>query len=399
MYMDKLSVDFSLKQHTPIIHFQHDQPGATLRATEVKPKLDRYIWERYWENDFERGKFFLVGYSPSKDKELQKRFKEEQYCALDYKMAFQAHEVSLTKIPEKMPLYFGNMGSDGVEKKDKHFVFAKAGVSGSVRCMNIEFLDIVQQCLPDFFLSQNFGTRQNKGFGSFQVTQPHDKPIKAKNPSKYFFSVRGSDLQNLWIHIDLFYRTLRSGINLKGGGGVDKLYFKSLLFHYALTQKQQWDKRKIRLDLFRNHPRFVDRDRVDGEKGIPMLYRDMLGLSSTQSWLSYNKATVNKTSQSGAIDRFKSPITFKPIRDGNDWKVYIIPHKIPAEMKSAPFVIESGSQKTVLATPEFDLEQYLKFAFSFFQEQSVEDYVGEHLATREVKILENIYHQLTNQSQ
>ncbi|HEC99336.1 MAG TPA: hypothetical protein ENN18_03005 [Proteobacteria bacterium] len=32
-----------LKQHTPIIHFQHDQKGATLRATELKPKLDRYI--------------------------------------------------------------------------------------------------------------------------------------------------------------------------------------------------------------------------------------------------------------------------------------------------------------------------------------------------------------------
>jgi len=33
-------LEFTLKQHTPIIHFQHDQDGATLRATEVKPKLD-----------------------------------------------------------------------------------------------------------------------------------------------------------------------------------------------------------------------------------------------------------------------------------------------------------------------------------------------------------------------
>jgi hypothetical protein len=34
-----------LKQHTPIIHFQHDQAGATLRASEVKPKLDRFLIE------------------------------------------------------------------------------------------------------------------------------------------------------------------------------------------------------------------------------------------------------------------------------------------------------------------------------------------------------------------
>ena len=30
---------FELVQHTPLIHFQHDQAGATLRATEVKAKL------------------------------------------------------------------------------------------------------------------------------------------------------------------------------------------------------------------------------------------------------------------------------------------------------------------------------------------------------------------------
>lgn len=37
---------FTLKQHTPIIHFQHDQAGATLRASEVKPKLDKFIIEQ-----------------------------------------------------------------------------------------------------------------------------------------------------------------------------------------------------------------------------------------------------------------------------------------------------------------------------------------------------------------
>ncbi|MFN0202536.1 MAG: hypothetical protein ACKVTZ_13510 [Bacteroidia bacterium] len=37
------SLTFTLKQHTPLIHFQHEQAGATLRASEVKPKLDRFI--------------------------------------------------------------------------------------------------------------------------------------------------------------------------------------------------------------------------------------------------------------------------------------------------------------------------------------------------------------------
>ena len=34
-----------LKQQTPMIHFQSKEPGACLRATEVKPKLDRFIIE------------------------------------------------------------------------------------------------------------------------------------------------------------------------------------------------------------------------------------------------------------------------------------------------------------------------------------------------------------------
>ena len=44
-------IQFTLRQHTPIIHFQHHQDGATLRASEVKPKLDKFLIEKlYWKN-------------------------------------------------------------------------------------------------------------------------------------------------------------------------------------------------------------------------------------------------------------------------------------------------------------------------------------------------------------
>jgi len=45
----------TLKQHTPLIHFQHDQEGATLRASEVKPKLDRFILTKLGNGDYENG--------------------------------------------------------------------------------------------------------------------------------------------------------------------------------------------------------------------------------------------------------------------------------------------------------------------------------------------------------
>ncbi len=41
--MNPYKLTFKLKQHTPIIHFRYDQTGATLRATELKPKLDKFV--------------------------------------------------------------------------------------------------------------------------------------------------------------------------------------------------------------------------------------------------------------------------------------------------------------------------------------------------------------------
>ena len=71
--MYKLS--FTLKQHTPIIHFQHEQEGATLRATEVKPKLDRFIIDKLKQDGKEVPKEWLVG--------------KGDHPALNYKMKIQ----------------------------------------------------------------------------------------------------------------------------------------------------------------------------------------------------------------------------------------------------------------------------------------------------------------------
>jgi len=45
--MSNFKLTFKLKQNTPLIHFHHDQHGATLRATELKPKLDRFLNKKF----------------------------------------------------------------------------------------------------------------------------------------------------------------------------------------------------------------------------------------------------------------------------------------------------------------------------------------------------------------
>ena len=39
--------EYTLLAQTPMIHFQHDQSGAALRPSEVKPKFDRYLRKLY----------------------------------------------------------------------------------------------------------------------------------------------------------------------------------------------------------------------------------------------------------------------------------------------------------------------------------------------------------------
>ncbi|MBL0286675.1 MAG: hypothetical protein IPQ19_04475 [Bacteroidetes bacterium] len=97
--MYKLTI--TLKQHTPIIHFQHDQAGATLRASEVKPKLDKFIIEQ-------------MGGIDKIPKEWHISDNNE---ALDYKMTIVSDSVktNIEKNHTNSPMYFGNQ--KGTEEK------------------------------------------------------------------------------------------------------------------------------------------------------------------------------------------------------------------------------------------------------------------------------------------
>lgn len=100
-------LEFELKQHTPIIHFQARDIGATLRASEVKPKLDRFILTEIGKkhaqdptlsktDPYERG----IEYFKKEDDKARKRHEKTnerlelylipgQEGALNYKLSFR----------------------------------------------------------------------------------------------------------------------------------------------------------------------------------------------------------------------------------------------------------------------------------------------------------------------
>lgn len=372
-----------LKQHTPLIHFQHDQNGATLRASEVKPNLDKFILTRLgggkYQDGVEQAKTnrWLIGKS--------------DHPALDYKMRIEAPPGQIwdmsrntgrvnkkgNPVFDTMPLFFGNMGNEEDSSIQlKKMTFCSYPVSLIITTVNETLLKYIRESLNTFFLYHNFGTRQSKGFGCFM---PQGSPIVnyiTSDYAKFRFRLNNTEAEswngfyNLFTGIDYFYKTLRSGINQNG------VYIKSLMYSYALDMDEYWDKRTIRYEFEHfTYNKETDKGelsdfKTDGEnkKEIARLYRDMLGLSSSQTWNSYARDIITKehkpvTPEDG-IDRFKSPILFKPIFHNGAYDVYLIPSIIPNSYLGTTFDISSknkGSHFTMETPKEFDVNDFLQF--------------------------------------
>lgn len=420
------TLTIKLKQHTPLIHFQHDQDGATLRASEVKPKLDKYILTQLGGGDYEKGKAeakakgWLVGKGdhPALDYKMRidgsKRVMELNRSN-GYKINPKTKEFVLNrrgqKIPkyESIPLFFGNMN----DKTPKKMTIADKDITVDFFSLHLKLLNLIDDNLGSFFFMNNFGTRQSKGFGSFfpeNVEFPN-----AKNYGIYSFEINTKrqkgewkDYQILFQYIDIFYKTLRSGINQNG------CYFKSMMYHYAKSKEEYWDKRAIRThfelftttikkdnkaikeEIFGNIPETKKSDlgekhdiKIDAEKGNIMstnssakLYRDMLGLSTTQEWMKYG-ATINKSIAD--VERFKSPLLIKPLynEETGNYVVYIIPQTINEGIqgKTATISVEYKEKNNkdwnlrnkrlqrkqssgMLSTPSnFSVSDYLEYVF------------------------------------
>lgn len=169
----------TLKQHTPLIHFQHEQDGATLRASEVKPKLDRFLLGKLGGGDYSDGikdaknRGWLIG--------------KGEHPALDYKLKIipegKIVGMSLQKkqgpvdqkwTTEDFPLLLANMGERNSNDELVNFSMYKSVII-HLTCIKKEDLykELMEQ-FPYFIANTNFGQRSNKGFGSFTIEYIED---------------------------------------------------------------------------------------------------------------------------------------------------------------------------------------------------------------------------------
>jgi len=379
--MNKLVV--KLKQHTPIIHFQHEQKGATLRASELKPKLDKFIIKHAFDEDFEEYKEFLIGWN---EKKSRRDYADKK--PLDYKIKIQSNYVfrGSPEEPNKQ-LYFGNMGTG----ENKYSIFEPNDNTVIIEffSFNEKLIGIIKENISFFFAINNFGTRQNKGFGSFYI-DPDDENYRnfmevLKSTSELFLFIEcdtNKDYNKQFDDISVIYNLMKSGINnpdhpminlvingetqYKNGRpkktpdyhikGENAFYYRSFLFQYFHDLGVGNEKHFIKENFFNAEVRILD-------DGLPKNYlRAMLGICDGIKFR--DDLRNEKISYKSTVDRFKSPLTFKIV----DNYIIIIPEVIPEKMKNLNFIFSlSHIDQNHISTPKkFDLKDFLKKYAEYF---------------------------------
>lgn len=362
--------EYKLVQHTPLIHFQHSEPHACLRATEVKPKLDRFLIEQLEKDDrFGDGRWkkWFVGDGSQQSFDYMMRItpnseQVERTQSIERAIARAEHRPPNASFHEIHKNYFGNMASgnniqDTIRETFKESLLYKDGLTLTIRCFIPELLTLIDEHIRGFFMMHNFGTRQRKGFGSFTVdisTKPNEPKgfdlVGKYCPNAYYCKLDNDVnadalLDAVWV-ISAF---LRSGFN-RGEGN----YVRGFVFRYFQREKNPLanDKAFVKQQVLHNVYNEATRGEHLHPYGNNVRYRYVRGLLGTNENSRFCRNPRGGTREdrtvhniyihsAEGVERFPSPLLFKPIGKF----VFILPQKMPDEIFGSEFYILEKNQE------------------------------------------------------
>lgn len=371
--MNDWQKEYKLVQHTPLIHFQHSEPHACLRATEVKPKLDRFLIEQLEEDDrFGDGRWkkWFVGDGSQQSFDYMMRItpnseRVDRTQSIERAIARAEHRPPNASFHEIHKNYFGNMASEkkreekkkAIRETFKESLFYKDGLTLTIRCFIPELLTFIDEHIRGFFMMHNFGTRQRKGFGSFTVdisTKPNEPKgfdlVGKYCPNAYYCKLDNDVnadalLDAVWV-ISAF---LRSGFN-RGEGN----YVRGFVFRYFQREKNPLanDKAFVKQKVLRNVYDEATRGEHLHPYGNNVRYRYVRGLLGTNENSRFCRDPRGETREdltvhniyihsAEGVERFPSPLLFKPIGKF----VFILPQKMPDEIFGSEFYILEKNQE------------------------------------------------------
>ncbi len=353
--MSKYKLNFKLKQHTPIIHFQHDQSGATLRASELKPKLDKFLIKK-----LRLTKIITID---SKEKEVPKsEYKHwfinegKEHLALNYKVKI----IDNDKRPLKGQVVI-------LPPTQEQWVLSK-GISLEIKTFYTDLIKEIKRHIDLFFCLNNFGKRQNKGFGCFYPeylsVDKFVNKLKEDRGNLYKYNILLKDnLQTSTYFYDMViskkWGELKSGLNIFWTHS--PIYKKSKVFEYLEDNSLRWDKRWIKRqlknfinkgslseDLLQRKYDPIDLNNVNSwedTNGEEYRFgRAMLGLAEHYEFQTTDRDIKYKVIISNDnIERFKSPVTFKVFNQS----IYAIVEDVPENMFGASFDFKVQKKKKI----------------------------------------------------
>lgn len=371
----KLELD--LKCHAPIIHFQPstNAKGATLRASEVKPKFDKYIWTKEPE---ELATYELLPY--------KMKFIEKKKEVIDEKVADEYVDI---------PLYYA--------KDQKRMVITNPRIV--ITCFDPILQKLIVKHIKNFFIVTNFGAAQGKGYGSFTIDSEKNDQVEQENIEKNLMEEFGlktlykidcnklveklakfEAIKKIFRIIENFYKIIKGGIN-------HKEYIKGFLFIHMNEKGIKNEKAALKTEII-DYPYASNQNKVKQEPKInshkECYVRALLGLSSSFAFKDQRRqkggavdVNIKISHADETIERFPSPLTFKVINK----IIYIIPKKIDERIWEKEFVFtyeldkkrghahgiqpKSKPEKLKLDTPalnDFCLEDFLDKAVEYYNE-------------------------------
>ena len=295
-------IQAELTQYTPLLHFQGQQDGACLRASEVKPALDRFIRAWLEKQGVNIVKDAWIYTSDDNDN------KNKRHIAFRYRMTFRAkgdmpngytcnkgryslRDGKPNVKPDREnthihPLFFAAMGVDGfdvrpdtrvgeeVESRIKG-VFYNDGMSMTILvpgaetvCIddkNKSLADVMKELLPPFFALHCFGNRSNKGFGSFGVKSINGTDVEPLTPNAlksyaplgtvYYAAYSQNQFSNdnpinrhkkYLDDVFMLSSLIKGGLNYTHGNPNDKRYYKGMIIQYFLEKDIKSEKAAIK---------------------------------------------------------------------------------------------------------------------------------------------------------
>ena len=372
----KLELD--LKCHAPIIHFQPstNAKGATLRASEVKPKFDKYIWTKEPE---ELATYELLPY--------KMKFIEKKKEVIDEKVADEYVDI---------PLYYA--------KDQKRMVITNPRIV--ITCFDPILQKLIVKHIKNFFIVTNFGAAQGKGYGSFTIDSEKNDQVEQENIEKILMEEFGlktlykidcnklvgklakfEAIKKIFRIIENFYKIIKGGIN-------HKEYIKGFLFIHMNEKGIKNEKVVLKTEII-DHPYASNQNKVKQEPKInshkECYVRALLGLSSSFAFKDQRRqkggavdVNIKISHADETIERFPSPLTFKVINK----IIYIIPKQIDEQIWNQKFIFTYELGKDVknsngidpkvkpeeleLYTPdsnEFCLVDFLEEAVSYYNKE------------------------------